>query len=170
MRVRLERETAPPEKRDGAPLKGGYPLHKYPPNVIVDGLRCAWLPDDWAQVMKNTGPGGVYHGWLSPEGKFFYHRRGYPSSIEPTLGRTLTIKDGLNALKRNVRNIVKPDADKVFLRECLTSAERKHIAPASKFHFAVVSALARLERGRTARHHGYRGSPLAGRRQAPVVR
>eukprot|EP00931_Biecheleriopsis_adriatica_P101511 TRINITY_DN7662_c0_g2_i1.p1 TRINITY_DN7662_c0_g2~~TRINITY_DN7662_c0_g2_i1.p1 ORF type:complete len:654 (-),score=165.82 TRINITY_DN7662_c0_g2_i1:48-1958(-) len=130
----------PPELRDGAPLKGGFPLKKYPPNVVVDGLRCCWLPDDWAQVIKNTGPGGVYHGWMSPEGKFFYHRAGYPSSIEPTLGRKLTVLDGLNGLKRSVRKTVPPGADKAFLQECLTAKERKFVAPASQFHFAVVSA------------------------------
>eukprot|EP00928_Gymnodinium_smaydae_P080964 TRINITY_DN64559_c0_g1_i1.p1 TRINITY_DN64559_c0_g1~~TRINITY_DN64559_c0_g1_i1.p1 ORF type:complete len:582 (-),score=156.65 TRINITY_DN64559_c0_g1_i1:171-1862(-) len=130
----------PPEKRDGAPLKGGFPLDKYPPNVIVDGLRASWVPDDWAQVIKNTGPGGSYLGWMSPAGKFFYHRCGYPSAIEETIGRKLTIKDGLNSLMRNVRNIVKPGADKEFLKECLSAAERKHIPPANKFLFAVVSA------------------------------
>merc|ERR1740138_1289974 len=41
-----------PEKRSGAPLKGGFPLAKYPPNVIVDCQRVAWLPDNWAQAMK----------------------------------------------------------------------------------------------------------------------
>lgn len=142
-RVQLDEKgkPPPPEERDGAPLKGGYPLGKYAPNVIVDGLRCVWLPDDWAQVLKNTGPGGVYHGWLSPEGKFFYHRNYKDvSGVEPHLGRKLSIKDGLNTLKRNLRNVVKPGADKEFLRECLTAAERKHVAPAKEFHFAVVSA------------------------------
>jgi len=129
----------PPEKRDGAPLKGGFPLNKYPPNVIVDNTRAYWLPDDWAQVMKNTGPGGVYHGWFSPQGKFFYHRCGYPSSIEPFLGRRLGFKDGINTLKRNVHNLVKPDADKNFLHQCLTAKERKHILPKSGFLFGVVS-------------------------------
>lgn len=130
----------PPEKRDGAPLSGGFPIKKYPINVVVDGLRAHWLPDDWAQVIKNTGPGGTYLGWMSPEGKFFYHRGSYPTAIEPTLGRKLTVLDGLNGIMRKVRNIVKPNADKEFLRRCLTPAEHKHIAPAKAFHFAIVSA------------------------------
>jgi hypothetical protein len=129
----------PPEKRDGAPLKGGFPLSKYPPNVVVDNTRADWLPDDWAQVMKNTGPGGVYHGWFSPEGKFFYHRHGYPSAIEETLGRQLSFKDGIHGIQRNIKNLVKPDADKNFLQQCLTAKERKHIAPKSAFLFGVVS-------------------------------
>jgi hypothetical protein len=129
----------PPEKRDGAPLKGGFPLKKYPPNVVVDNTRDFWLPDDWAQVMKNTGPGGVYHGWMSPQGKFFYHRNGYPTAMEETLGRTLTVKDGINAIQRNIRNVVKPDADQKFLQQCLTAKERKHIVPKSGFLFGVVS-------------------------------
>jgi len=56
------------------------------------------------------------------------------------LGRKLTVMDGLNGMMRKVRNIVKPGADKDFLKECLTPTERKHIAPAKDFHFAVVSA------------------------------
>jgi len=129
----------PPEARDGAPIKGGFPLDKFPPNLVVDGLRAAWLPDDWAQVMKNTGPGGVYHGWLDPEGKFAYHRSGYAGAIQERLGRKLSIMDGLNGLKRAVRKIVPPSADKKFHQECLTAAERKFIAPASEFLFGVVS-------------------------------
>mmetsp|Transcript_13561 Transcript_13561/g.22318 ORF Transcript_13561/g.22318 Transcript_13561/m.22318 type:complete len:566 (+) Transcript_13561:88-1785(+) len=131
----------PPAKdRAGAPLKGGFPLNKYAPNVLVDGQRAYWLPDEWAQVIKNTGPGGTYVGWMSPEGKFFYHRHGYPGAIQETLGRRLTAKDGFNGILRTVRNMVSPNADKEFLRECLTASERKHVRPASDFHFAVVSA------------------------------
>lgn len=129
-----------PEDRDGAPLKGGFPLDQYPPNVVVDGLRASWLPDDWAQVIKNTGPGGSYLGWMSPAGKFFYHRCGYPSAMEETIGRRLTIKDGLNGLMRNVRKVVKPGADKEFLQECLSPEERKHVLPGNKFLFGIVSA------------------------------
>jgi len=141
-RCELDKNGKPPrpEDRDGAPVKGGFPVNKYPPNVVVDGYRACWLPDDWAQVMKNTGPGGVYHGWMSPEGKFFYHRTGYPSAIEETLGRKLKLADGMNGLLRSVKNSVKPGADKEFLRDCLKAAEKKCIAPATEFHFAVVSA------------------------------
>jgi len=134
-------KTLPPaETRAGAPLQGGYPLTEYPPNVLVDAQRVYWLPDNWAQVYKNTGPGGTYLGWMSPEGKFFYHRSGYPSAIEESLGRKLSAKDGINGILRFVRTVVKPDADKKFLQECLTAAERKHVVPASQFHFGVVSA------------------------------
>lgn len=131
----------PPELRDGAPVKGGFPIKQYPPNVIVDGYRSAWLPDDWAQVIKNTGPGGYYLVWMSPEGSVKYHRCGYPSAIEEQhFGRKLTVLDGLNGMMRSVRRLVRPGADKAFLQECLTPQERKHIAPASAFHFSVVSA------------------------------
>lgn len=141
-RVEVDENGCPPkpEDRDGAPLKGGFPLDKYPPNVIVDGLRASWLPDDWAQAIKNTGPGGTYLGWMSPQGKFFYHRAGYPSAIEETIGRKLTFMDGLNGQMRSARKIVKPGADKAFLSSCLITTERKFIAPASEFHFGVVSA------------------------------
>jgi len=140
-RVELVNGQPPkPEDRDGAPIKGGFALKKYPPNVIVDGTRAFWLPDDWAQVMKNTGPGGVYHGWMSPEGKFFYHRCRYPTAIEETLGRRLTVMDGINGLVRAVQKVVPPGADKKFLSSCLTARERKHVAPKSEFHFGVVSA------------------------------
>ena len=111
-----------------------------------------WLPDDWAQVMKNTGPGGVYHGWMSPQGKFFYHRNGYPTAIEETLGRTLTVKDGINAIQRNIRNVVKPDADQKFLQQCLTAKERKHIVP--KSHFWVCIGASCLTKTRFVRRFG----------------
>jgi hypothetical protein len=131
-----------PQDRAGAPVnvKGAFPLAKYPPNVLVDGQRAFWLPDDWAQVVKNTGPGGTYIGWMSPEGKFFYHRNGYPSAVEESLGRSLTAVDGWNGIQRQVALQISKVADKKFLTDCLTASERKHIAPAEKFHFGVVSA------------------------------
>jgi len=129
----------PPEERSGAPVKGGLPLSKYPPNVIVDCYRTAWLPDEYAQVMKNTGPGGIYHGWMGPPGKFHYHRCGYPGALEETLGRKCTVMDGLNGLMRGVKRFLKPGADKTFLRESLTVHERKFVAKPEEFHFGVVS-------------------------------
>jgi hypothetical protein len=129
----------PPEERSGAPVKGGFPLSKYPPNVIIDCYRCPWVPDDWAQVMKNTGPGGVYHGWMSPEGKFSYHRSKLTGSVEEVLGRKLTAMDGLNGLMRSVKRLISPAADKTFLQQCLTAHERKFIAKPDEFHFGVVS-------------------------------
>ncbi|CAK0816742.1 unnamed protein product [Prorocentrum cordatum] len=133
--------TAPaPKDRAGAPLKGGFPIEQLPPNVLVDGLRAHWLPDDWAQVVKNTGPGGVYYGWLSPQGKFFYHRSGYPTAIEESLGRKLTARDGVNGILRSVRQRVSPAADRAFLQRSLTAAERRHVLGAEHFHFAVISA------------------------------
>jgi len=129
----------PPEQRDGAPVKGGFPLSKYPPNVIVDCYRRAWLPDDYAQVMKNTGPGGVYHGWMGPPGVFHYHRCNVSGCLEDAIGRKLTVKDGLNGLMRSVRKFVSPGADKTFLQTCLTAQERKFVAKPEEFHFGVVS-------------------------------
>ena len=29
---------------------GGFPTSKYPPNVLVDGIRAYWVPDEWAQA------------------------------------------------------------------------------------------------------------------------
>lgn len=130
----------PPEKRDGAFVKGGFPYNKYPVNVIVDGSRFSWVPDDWAQVVKNTGPGGIYIGWMSPEGKFFYHRHGYTSAMQEVLGKELGPVDGWNGTLRNVGKRVSTAADKTFLRETLSGTERKHLLPKEKFHFAVVSA------------------------------
>jgi len=52
----------------------------------------------------------------------------------------LTALDGMNGIMRQVEKQVSAAADKTFLNECLTAAERKHIAPKEKFHFGVVSA------------------------------
>ena len=139
--VRLSRLDRPSAERPrGGPLKGGFPIDKLPPNVLVDGARAFWLPDDWGQVVKNTGPGGYCFGWLSLEGKFFYHRRGYPSAIEESIGRKLTALDGVNGVLRPVKQRVTPGADKAFLQGTLTAAERKHVVDAKHFHFAVISA------------------------------
>mmetsp|Transcript_31722 Transcript_31722/g.87611 ORF Transcript_31722/g.87611 Transcript_31722/m.87611 type:complete len:587 (-) Transcript_31722:189-1949(-) len=133
--------------RAGAPVKGGFPLSKYPVNVLVDGQRAPWLPDDWAQVIKNTGPGGVYIGWMSPEGKFHYHRnlqsstQASVSGVEVTVGRPLTALDGINGIIRSVvASGVSAKGDQAFLRQCLTSAELRHVLPMDNFHFGVVSA------------------------------
>lgn len=140
--------------RAGAPLKGGFPPSKYPINVLVDGQRVAWLPDDWAQVIKNTGPGGIYIGWMSPDGKFHYHRclkavGQPPNGVEVTVGRHLTAVDGINGILRSLHVAgVSAKQDKAFLQQSLTPAERKHLLPADKFHFGVVSARrAKSDRG-----------------------
>lgn len=125
-------------------------MSKYPVNVLVDGQRCSWLPDDWAQVIKNTGPGGVYIGWMSPDGKFAYHRNGYASgTVELAVGKALTPLDGINGTLRSLdRAGISKKNDAVFLQKCLSTAERKHVVPGSKFHFGVVSARrANSERG-----------------------
>jgi len=131
-----------PQDRAGAAVKGGYPIGKWPPNLMVDAKREPWLPDEWAQAIKNTGPGGVYIGWVSPEGKFFYHRRGYPTAIEEASfgGRELTALDGFNGIMRAVTSRVDPKKDQAFLRGCLTRQERQEVVGAGQFHFAVVSA------------------------------
>jgi hypothetical protein len=140
-----------PKDRAGAAIKGGFPVSKYPVNVLVDGQRAAWLPDDWAQVIKNTGPGGVYIGWMSPEGKFHYHRnlrttvngvlsQGF-DGVEVTVGRPLTAFDGINGIIRSLNaSGVSATNDKAFLQRCLASNERRHVLSADKFHFGVVSA------------------------------
>jgi len=145
------------KERAGAPVKGGYPLSKYPVNVLVDGQRVAWLPDDWAQVIKNTGPGGVYIGWMSPKGIFHYHRclggrkdfSDGTDGVEVTLGRPLTALDGINGTVRSIiASGVSVKNDREFLQQCLTPAERRHVLLAEKFHFGVVSARrANSERG-----------------------
>jgi len=129
-----------PADRDGAPVKGGFAVSKWPPNTLVDPRRALWLPDDWGQAVKNTGPGGVYYGWISPTGQFIYHRHGYTGAIEDMLGRKLSGIDGCNGILRGAISKGKPEVDKKFLQQCLTPTERKHILPASAFHFAVVSA------------------------------
>jgi len=123
-------------------------LSKYPVNVLVDGQRAHWLPDDWAQVIKNTGPGGVYIGWMSPDGKFEYHRNLQSSSsdrplcgVEVVIGRPLTALDGINGIIRSLNTSgISQKNDQAFLRQCLTASERHHVLPADKFHFGVVSA------------------------------
>mmetsp|Transcript_374 Transcript_374/g.1029 ORF Transcript_374/g.1029 Transcript_374/m.1029 type:complete len:558 (+) Transcript_374:74-1747(+) len=130
----------PPKERDGAPVKGGFPLSKYPPNVLVDGQRCYWVPDDWAQVVKNTGPGGTYIGWMSPEGKFYYHRFGYPTAIQESLGRKLTAVDGFNGMLRTVERTVSAQRDQRFLRQALTRSEQQLVLRPDQFLFAVISA------------------------------
>lgn len=71
-----------PCDRAGAPMSGGYPLSEYPVDVCVDVERVAWLPDDWAQVIREFSFGPQV-GWLSPSGVY------YPSqaAIEAALGR-----------------------------------------------------------------------------------
>mmetsp|Transcript_48163 Transcript_48163/g.112657 ORF Transcript_48163/g.112657 Transcript_48163/m.112657 type:complete len:478 (+) Transcript_48163:70-1503(+) len=125
-----------PEERDGAPLSGGFPVHRWPPNVLVDVQRLQWIPDDWGQGIKNTGPGGTYLGWVSPEGKFYYHR----SQMEKDLGRTLSGLDGFNAVVRKLQRTINPSGDKAFLRTLLSTSERKHLLKSEKFHFGIISA------------------------------
>ena len=61
--------------RAGAPVTGGFPSSKYPVNVLVDGRRAHWLPDDWAQVLRAPVSGGrPQHGYMSPDGKFVHRK------------------------------------------------------------------------------------------------
>jgi hypothetical protein len=61
--------------------------------------------------------------------------------VEVTVGRPLTAVDGINGIIRSITaSGVSVKNDKDFLRQCLTSAERRHVLPADKFHFGVVSA------------------------------
>ena len=46
--------------------------------------------------------------------------------------------DRLIRLTRSLRKIVKPGADKVFLRDCL-GQKREQIAPTGQFHFSATS-------------------------------
>lgn len=126
----------PPKKRAGAPLKGGFPLKRWPVNVLVDGERAFWLPDDWGQGVKNTGPGGTYVVWMSPAGRIFYHR----PTMEQYLGRELSALDGFNGILRTVQCHLVPKADQRFFKEQLTAKERRHLLPADRFHFGIVSA------------------------------
>jgi len=133
----------PPEKRLGAPIKGGYPPNKWPVNVLVDPERAFWLPDDWGQGIKNTGTGGTYLGWVSPAGKFFYHKNlgGYwEQGVDVEVGRTLTPLDGFNGILRKVEQRCPTGSDKKFLAAVLTAAERRLVPPADAFHFCIVSA------------------------------
>lgn len=137
------KKLPPPQKRLGAPISGGFPVNRWPANVLVDVERAYWLPDDWGQGIKNTGTGGTYIGWIGPDGKFSYHRniRGdFHDGVEAVLGKKLTALDGFNGLLRKVQSLVPPGADKKFLTSTLTASERKHVLPASKFHFCIISA------------------------------
>lgn len=139
-----EKDLPEPRERLGAPLsKKGFPVEKWPANVLVDAERVFWLPDDWGQGIKNTGPGGTYIGWVSPEGKFCYHRNlggKFKDGVEAVIGRSLTALDGFNGLMRKIAARVPPGADDKFLTSVLTRQEQKHIAKASNFHFCVISA------------------------------
>lgn len=73
-----------PCDRAGAPIKGGHPVSKFPYDVCVDVDREAWLPDDWAQVIREL-PLGPQVGWLSPRGVWYSNR----DVIEAALGRRL---------------------------------------------------------------------------------
>lgn len=126
----------PPEERLGAPIEGGFPVAKWPPNVLVDCDRVCWLPDDWGQGVKNTGPGGTYIVWVSPQGGIFYHR----PVIERTLGRELTAFDGCRGRLRAVQARLGTLADDEFFRAMLSAEERRRLAPPEGFRFCVVSA------------------------------
>ena len=89
---------------------------------------------------EHTGLGGTFIGWMSSEGKFFYQKSGYPIAMEAHLGRQLGAFDGYNGILRQIRTQVKADADKTFLKECLTPAERRHLVNKDEFHFGIVSA------------------------------
>jgi hypothetical protein len=77
---------------------------------------------------------------MSPVGKFHFFRAGPRLDVESQFGRPLTAKDGFNGTLRSLRLNVTEEGDMRFLRESLTPAERKHILPANKFHFGVISA------------------------------
>lgn len=138
------RQPLPPQQRLGAPIKGGFPVNKWPVNVLVDTERAFWLPDDWGQGIKNTGTGGTYLGWISPTGTFRYHKNlagRFKDGVEADVGRALTAVDGFNGILRKVATRVPPDSDKRFLSSrLLTASERKHVLPADAFHFCVISA------------------------------
>lgn len=129
-------EPPAPEERLGAPLDDGFPVSQWPPNVLVDCDRVCWLPDDWGQGVKNTGPGGTYVVWVSPKGGIFYHR----PTIERSLGRELTPFDGCRGRLRSVQARLGQSLDEKFFRDVLSAEERKHIVPADSFRFCVVSA------------------------------
>lgn len=140
--VKRAKDLPKPRERLGAPLsERGFPVERWPANVLVDAERVFWLPDDWGQGIKNTGTGGTYIGWVSPEGRYVYHRnlRG-TTGVETIVGRPLTALDGFNGMLRRIQGHVPPGADSRFLTTVLTAAEQKHIAPATRFHFCIVSA------------------------------
>merc|ERR1712232_127781 len=74
---------------------------------------------------------GIYHKNL--QGNWTY-------GVEVVVGRSLTALD-INGIVRSLAaSGVSVKNDKAFLQQCLTSAERRHVLPADKFHFGVVSA------------------------------
>lgn len=132
-----------PHKRLGAPIRGGFPVEQWPANVLVDTERAFWLPDDWGQGIKNTGTGGTYIGWISPTGKFLYHKNlggRFEQGVEVEVGRLLTAADGFNGILRKVETRVPHGADERFLNSILSASERKHVVKPDAFHFCVISA------------------------------
>mmetsp|Transcript_99786 Transcript_99786/g.182979 ORF Transcript_99786/g.182979 Transcript_99786/m.182979 type:complete len:555 (+) Transcript_99786:85-1749(+) len=111
--------------------------------VYVDLSRVSWLPDDWGQGVKMTNPisrsrdgaGGTYTVWVGPEGHVFYHRW----AIENFLGRDLGPIDGFNGQMRLASLQGKETDEKAFFN-ILNARERRHLVPASHFHFCVISA------------------------------
>merc|ERR1719401_1937951 len=96
-----------PKDRLGAPISKGFPVERWPVNVLVDVERAFWLPDDWGQGIKNTGTGGTYVGFVGPDGKFSYHRNcggTFTDGVEAVLGRSLSALDGFNGLLRKVQS------------------------------------------------------------------
>merc|ERR1712232_728362 len=74
---------------------------------------------------------GIYHKNL--QGNWTY-------GVEVVVGRSLTALD-INGIVRSLAaSGVSVKNDKAFLQQCLTSTERRHVLPAHKFHFGVVSA------------------------------
>eukprot|EP00933_Yihiella_yeosuensis_P037008 TRINITY_DN3084_c1_g1_i2.p1 TRINITY_DN3084_c1_g1~~TRINITY_DN3084_c1_g1_i2.p1 ORF type:complete len:616 (-),score=137.48 TRINITY_DN3084_c1_g1_i2:248-1951(-) len=134
--------------------------------IEVDFGRQAWLPDDWGQGIKATTPtahsvgggGGILTAFVSPDRKVYYHK----DKVEEYVGRSLTIQDGINGQirlaklqaqqalqlaraqikdkgKSGEQAFIGTDPDSEFFK-CLSPAERKKLAPASEFHFGIVSA------------------------------
>mmetsp|Transcript_68108 Transcript_68108/g.142258 ORF Transcript_68108/g.142258 Transcript_68108/m.142258 type:complete len:482 (-) Transcript_68108:261-1706(-) len=145
-------DEVPPEKRPGAPLKGGFPLKKWAekfPDMVVDLGRSAWLPDNWGQGIKMTTPtahstgtgGGTLVSFISPDGRRFFHK----CMVEELEGRKLDAYDGIRGQLRkaqlefsqNLESAVGSDKE---LFQVLTPKEKQCLPPASDLWVGIISA------------------------------
>lgn len=142
----------PVHQRPGAPLKGGFPLDKWPekfPDMVVDLGRSAWLPDDWGQGVKTTKPtahstgtgGGMLVSFISPCGRRFFHKY----MVEQLAGRKLSAIDGFNGQVRraqlqSLQNQMSAAGSDRALFQLLSPKERRMLPDAAELHVCVVSA------------------------------
>jgi hypothetical protein len=140
-------DSIPNEERAGMPLKGGWPLEKWPDDTVADLTRIPWLPDDWGQGVKmivrraDSINGGTLVCFISPDGRRYSHKH----MVEHWMGRKVTYADGWNgqiqkALQQAKQNAGDTDGSDEELLKLLSAQEKRHLRPVKDFHFAIISA------------------------------